>query len=530
MAGAEDAGSGAGNGDSGAGSTANSGSGAGSNAGSGASAQSNAGGAGNDSGNGNGDAQANGGAASGSEAGSNAGALGAGNSNAIANVNNNNGQQPGGGGNAQAGAGAAGNQGGLADAFRTSNGDLAANIGAATANNNGGNTGQNNQNTNTNTNANNGGAQGNTQGATGNVAINNQLAVGATASTTPNTVSRLGAVNTVGQTLQAAPRDFNTAEGAAPETDDLFNFNDGTFYDLEQEGLVAGSTRANQAREINSRIPTSIQFAFRRGDINYYDPGNGQYYYIRQCGAGNCNIIQVDRRTNSYRSLNDGQMHYINIDFGRSNINLFTNEGMAMGGMPYQIQQGDTINNVAARFGMSPSMLLAANPNVINGDNIVAGNTLSMPALAFTASAGDTMSSIALDTGVDMEILNALNPEIRNADAINAEQRIRVPPNVPNLPLAYTMQDGQSLPILSSLLALDQSDLETLNPGLANLGESATGQIAALPNFITSTGDISFTDTMTNPFANGLGDFNKRSLPTMSRKHARQVARRAIAV
>ena len=346
-------------------------------------------------------------------------------------------------------------------------------------------------------------------------------------------MGRLGAVNTVGQTLQAAPRDFNTAEGAYPDTDDLFNFNDGTFFDLETQGLEPGSIRANQAREINSRIPTSIQFAFRRGDINYYDPGYGQYYYIRECGGENCNIIQVDRRTNSYRSLNDGQIHYINIDFGRSNVNLFTNEGMALGGMPYQIQQGDTINNLAARFGMSPSMLLAANPGITDEDNIVAGNTLNMPALAYTARAGDTMSSIALDLGVDMQILGALNPEIRAADAINEAQRIRVPPSVPNLPLAYTMQDGQSLPILSSSLGLDQSNLDDLNPGLMDLDTSTAGRIAAIPNFVTSTGNLSFTDTTENPFANGLGDFIKRNvfgLPATSRKHSRQVTRRTIAV
>lgn len=377
-----------------------------------------------------------------------------------------------------------------------------------------------------NANANNNGAaqgnaQGNAQGATGNVAIS---------ATSPNTPSRLGAINTVGQILQAAPLDFNTAEGAVPQIDDLFNFNDGTSFDLQQGGLVPGSTRASQAREINSRIPTSIQFAFRRGDINYYDPGNGQFYYIRSCSAGHCNILQVDRRTNSYRSANDGQIHWINIDFPRSTINLFTNDGMASGGIPHQIQQGDTFDNIAARFGMSPSMLLAANPGA-NGNNIVVGNTLRIPALVFTASAGDTLPSIALDTGADREILNALNPEIRAADAINAEQRIRVPPSVPNLPLAFTVQDGQSLPIISNLLGLEQSSLDNLNPGLDNLGVSATGHIAAIPNFVTSTGDVKFTDTTTNPFANGLGDFNKRDVfaTITGRMHPRQVARRAIA-
>ena len=397
------------------------------------------------------------------------------------------------------------------------------NIQAATVGNGGGNGGAVGGNAGVN-------AGDNGNGATGNVAFAQGGGPAIPANTVPNTVSALGAVNTVGQTLNAAPADFNL--DGTPNFDDMFNFNDGTEYNLETQGLVPGSLRAEQARNINSVIPTSVQFAFRRGDINYYDPGNSRFYYLRaRTSSGNYNILQVDRATNSYRSADDGQIHFINIDMSQSNLNFFTSDAMNQGGMQYTIQNGDTLENLAQRFGMSVSMLRAANPGINSNGDIVAGNTLNMPALAYNVNSGDTLSSIASDVGVDADTLARLNPEVTDVNFLSTGQNIRVPTTVPGLPMSRTIQDGESLPLISSLLGLDQTDLENLNPGLANLGTQATGQIAAIPNFLTTTGNVVFRDTTENPLArrNWSGIFGNRAVTT-SRKHPRAMTRQAITV
>jgi len=64
--------------------------------------------------------------------------------------------------------------------------------------------------------------------------------------------------------------------------------------------------------------------------------------------------------------------------------------------------------------------------------------------------------------------------------------------------LAYTAQDGDSLPKLSESLGVDKKTLQDLNPG--SQGDSLkSGSVIALPEYLPTAGDASFTDSTTKP-------------------------------
>lgn len=51
----------------------------------------------------------------------------------------------------------------------------------------------------------------------------------------------------------------------------------------------------------------------------------------------------------------------------------------------YTVRPGDTISSIAARFGISRSLLLAANPRITNANKIVVGQTIYIPWPGWTA-------------------------------------------------------------------------------------------------------------------------------------------------
>jgi LysM repeat protein len=93
-------------------------------------------------------------------------------------------------------------------------------------------------------------------------------------------------------------------------------------------------------------------------------------------------------------------------------------------------------------------------------------------------------------------VLNALNDDPSTRSSLNPGTLIRVPVTVSGNPLAYTVHDGDSLPILSARLGLDQSSLDDLNPHIAGSGDLEAGTVIALPAFIPSVGDVDFSDSV----------------------------------
>jgi LysM repeat protein len=114
----------------------------------------------------------------------------------------------------------------------------------------------------------------------------------------------------------------------------------------------------------------------------------------------------------------------------------------------YLVQPGDTLQSVAAEFGVDPEAILAASwladpPNLQPGEVIVIpepGQTPSEAAVdaaaregtspwvaaAYYVESGDTIEVIAADFGVDLDALIAING-LTNPDLLEIGQRILIP-------------------------------------------------------------------------------------------------------
>jgi spore coat assembly protein SafA len=106
-------------------------------------------------------------------------------------------------------------------------------------------------------------------------------------------------------------------------------------------------------------------------------------------------------------------------------------------GFFYTVQPGDTMFNLAQRFGISLDALIAANPQVVDPDRIFVGQELCIPTVEeapppctgflYTVQPGDTMFEIARRFGVSLSDLIAANPQIPDPNRIFPGQRICIP-------------------------------------------------------------------------------------------------------
>ncbi len=96
----------------------------------------------------------------------------------------------------------------------------------------------------------------------------------------------------------------------------------------------------------------------------------------------------------------------------------------------YVIQPGDTLSGIAVRYGTTVSELTRIN-GISNPDRIYAGNTLKVPesgspSKTYTIKSGDTLSEIAQRFGTTVSALAKLNG-ISNPDRIYAGTTLRLP-------------------------------------------------------------------------------------------------------
>lgn len=79
----------------------------------------------------------------------------------------------------------------------------------------------------------------------------------------------------------------------------------------------------------------------------------------------------------------------------------------------YVVQQGDTIDSIAAIYGVTASRLIIDN-GLENANNLVPGQTIVIvyPSLTYTVQAGDTLNSIASSHGIPLMQLIRNNPAL----------------------------------------------------------------------------------------------------------------------
>lgn len=118
-----------------------------------------------------------------------------------------------------------------------------------------------------------------------------------------------------------------------------------------------------------------------------------------------------------------------------------------VGGFLYGVIPGDTMFLIAHRFGISLATLIAANPQIVNPNIILAGQVICVPIppppnrppappacvgqCLYGVQPGDTLFLIAQRFGVTLQALLAANPQIVDPNLIVATQVICVPVTVP---------------------------------------------------------------------------------------------------
>lgn len=276
---------------------------------------------------------------------------------------------------------------------------------------------------------------------------------------------------------------------------------------------MTSANRVTQAQQINANVPTQVQTAFNENSINYYDPGNGAYYYAKQ----NDMVIQVARSCNCYVSGTDGQLHYLtatlNQGLSSSSYNFYTNLPSAT---THTVSSGDTLSAIADRYGVDLGTLKAANPSITNPDLIYPNQAINVPAQGYTVGQGDTLDSIAQSYNLGHSDLMSLNPQIENPDLIYPDQIVNVPANSLSTPFTYTISSGDYLSSIADRYSLGLDNLQKANPQIENPDVLYPDEVINVPIYMPSQGLVNYSTASTGEAAPTLvGVKFKRAIPDL---------------
>ena len=151
---------------------------------------------------------------------------------------------------------------------------------------------------------------------------------------------------------------------------------------------------------------------------------------------------------------------------------------------PYVVKQGDTLYNIAYRFNVSVSGLMASNPG-IDAYNLRIGQTLCIQVCppdhtVRTVQPGDTLYKIAQAHHVSLSEILASNPGI-NPDYLVIGQRICIPLVCPSGYSTYAVRSGDTLYSIAARYSVSVQALINANPQLANPNAIAVGQKLCVP-------------------------------------------------
>ena len=157
----------------------------------------------------------------------------------------------------------------------------------------------------------------------------------------------------------------------------------------------------------------------------------------------------------------------------------------------HTVAAGDTLADIAVRFEVPLTAVLAVNSEITNPDLIVVGQTIVIPTAdtvvadtndavvsngVITVATGQTLSGIAAANGVTIGQLLAANPQITNPDLIVVGQQIVIPEagTLEEIPEALAFADGYVVRLGDTLSAIARDngttieELLQLNPQITN--------------------------------------------------------------
>ena len=133
----------------------------------------------------------------------------------------------------------------------------------------------------------------------------------------------------------------------------------------------------------------------------------------------------------------------------------------------YTVRPGDTLSEIAARFGTTVSRLAALN-GIADPDKIYVGQVLrltgspSQDQTVYTVKAGDTLSGIAARFGTTYQVLAQING-ISDPDRIYPGQTLRIPSGAQASAQYYTIRSGDTLSGIAARFGTTVKRLQELN-------------------------------------------------------------------
>ncbi len=163
-------------------------------------------------------------------------------------------------------------------------------------------------------------------------------------------------------------------------------------------------------------------------------------------------------------------------------------------GQLYTVRTGDTLFFIARRNNISLQSLIDANPQITDANVIFPGQVICIPVIGpevtcpngqiYRVVRGDTMFEIAQRFGISLESLIRANPQIADPNRIFPGQEICVPiapqPICPNGTL-YTVRSGDTLFEIARRNNITLASLIAANPQITNPNLILPGQVICIP-------------------------------------------------
>nr|WP_279289591.1 LysM peptidoglycan-binding domain-containing protein [Clostridium gallinarum] len=170
--------------------------------------------------------------------------------------------------------------------------------------------------------------------------------------------------------------------------------------------------------------------------------------------------LVIEKSLNGYRgSSNNGNNtnNNTNVDIG-NNTNPTSNT-------TYVVKYGDTLSNIAAKYGVSYEELARLNgisePNIIYPGQVIKIQNKNIEGNYYTVKYGDSLSSIASKYGMDYQTLAKING-ISNPNLIYPGQVLKIEGEV-NQGVYYTVKEGDNLSSIASKYGITYQAIALLN-------------------------------------------------------------------
>lgn len=133
----------------------------------------------------------------------------------------------------------------------------------------------------------------------------------------------------------------------------------------------------------------------------------------------------------------------------------------------YTVNKGDTLYNIAKKFGSSVDAIARTN-GIVEPYKIYPDQILRIPIfdeanfITYTVQPGDTLYALAEYFGTTVgEIANA--NELEDPETIAINQVLRIPIKAPSYPNVYTVRPGDTLYLIAKKFGTTVSELINLN-------------------------------------------------------------------